>query len=209
MWRHIVQTGVTLMICGLYSIILFTKEADKFNYLLISNLVGFFLVISFVAEIRMNKLIRKMHFKAFSLGHLTLIIKRISIFYKKFFLWKLMVLPPLMLLFIGGASTEYKVTITVLSITQNIFTVYLFISVYDLLEIKGFEKHINILPAALGISLIFIRNSKPPEWYFINPFGGIMNLPLLANPLFYMVPLLLFASLYYLNNYYTHKYWDE
>jgi len=209
MWRHIIQIGIALMICGLYAILFVSKEIDVFNYLLISNLIGFFLVLSFVAEIRMNTLLKKAHFKAFSLGHLRLTIKRISAFYKKFFLWKLMVLPPLMLLFIGSLSIEHKIIITGLSIIQNIFTVYLFMSVYDLLEIKGFEKHINILPAVLSVSIIFIRNSKRPELYFINPFGGIMNTPLLEKPLFYTVPILLFALVYFLNIFYTHKYWTE
>jgi len=209
MWRHIIHIGIALMICSLYAIIFVTKEINVFNYLLISNVVGFFFVLSFVAEIRMNKLLKKAHFKAFSLGHFRLTIKRISTFYKKFFLWKLMILPPLMLLFIGSLSIEYKVAITGLSIIQNIFTVYLFMSVYDLIEIKGFEKHINILPAILIVSIIFVRNSKRPELYFINPFGGIMNIPLLENPLFYTVPILLFVSLYFLNIYYTHKYWAE
>lgn len=209
MWRHIIQIGIALIICSLYAIIFVTKENDVFNYVLISNVVGFFIVISFVAEIRMNTLLKKAHFKAFSLSHLSLTIKRVSTFYKKFFLWKLMILPPLMLLFIGGLSIEYKVTITGLSILQNIFTVYLFISVYDLIEIKGFEKHINILPAILIVSIIFIRNNKNPEWYFINPFGGVINLPLLENPILYVIPVILFTSLYFLNVLYTHKYWSE
>ncbi len=89
MWRHLVQIGIALIICSLYAIIFVTKENDISNYLLISNLVGFFLVIAFVAEIRMNSLLKKAHFKAFSLGHLSLTMKRISAFYKNFFLWKL------------------------------------------------------------------------------------------------------------------------
>ncbi len=209
MWRHLVQIGIALMICSLYAITFVTKEIDIFNLLMISNLVGFFLVLSLIAEIRMNKFLKKMHFKAFSLSHLSLTIKRISIFYKKFFLWILMVVPPLMLMFSVDISIEYKVTITVLAIIQNIFTVYLFISMYDLMEVNGFGKHISILPAVLSISIIYIRNSREPGWYFINPFGGILNLPLLGNPLLYLVPILLFVLLFYLNTYYTHKYWAE
>lgn len=209
MWRHLVQIGIALIICSLYAITFVTEEIDIFNLLMISNLVGFFLVLSLIAEIRMNKFLKKMHFKAFSLSHISLTIKRISIFYKKFFLWILMVIPPLMLMFIVDISLEYKVTITVLAIIQNIFTVYLFISMYDLMEVNGFEKHISILPAVLSISIIYIRNSREPEWYFINPFGGILNLPLLGNPLLYLVPILLFVLLFYLNTYYTYKYWAE
>lgn len=209
MWRHIIQGGIALIIFGLYTILLVSEKVDLSNYILVSNLASFFLVLSFIVEIRMNMLLERSHLKAFSLSHLSLTIRRISLFYKRHFLWILLIVPSLMLLFIDGYSMEYKVIIAGLSILQNFFTVYLFMSLYDLIEIHGLQKQISILPAILIIYTVFIRNHEDSRWYFANPFGGVMNIPLLGNPIFYAIPLALLAALYGLNVLYTNRHWSD
>ena len=134
--------------------------------------------------------------------------RRISLFYKKFYLWKLIIIPPVMMLFVTAIPLHDRLMFYFLSILQNFFTVYFFISLYDFLEIKSFERHINILLPILAITLIFLRSSNRPELYFLNPFGGVINLPIYnSGLLFFVVPALLFIALYLLNAFYIHKNW--
>lgn len=207
MLRHAAHIGIAIIICALYSLLFFTETVDPVNYLIVSNLVSLFLVLSFIVEIQTGKFIGKDYFKAFAIDHASLVIKRVSMFYRKYFLWKLMILPPIMLLFAGSHITGQHIMMTTLAIAQNLFTVYLFISLYDLLTLKGFERHINTLPAILAVTVIGIRNSSHPELYYLNPFGGWINLPLLGDPTLYIVPVLAILVLVALNKYYIHRYW--
>lgn len=206
MWRHITQIAIAFSIFGLYSIFLFTDEMDSHS-VVVSNFVGFLYILSFVIEIRSNKFLRKESYNSFTRPHLPLIIKRISTFYRTNFLWVLIFLPPLLILFSSSMPASHKLIIALLSICQNIFSVYLFITLYDFIEMKGFGKHITNLPAILAIIMAFARNNNHPEIFYINPFGGLINLPLLEIPYLYLLPIMLFIILYLLNKYYIHKYW--
>lgn len=206
--RHVIHILISVIICGLYAMLLISKQTDPESFVMVSNLTSFFLIMGFIVEIRYNHFLRKEYFKAFSLTHFTLIVKRISMFYRKFYLWKLILIPPVILFFIEGLSVSDRLTLFAFSVFQNLFSVYLFITLYDFLVLKGFEKHITLLPAILAITLIYIRNSDNQAYFFFNPFGGLISLPILFPGLvFYLVPVAMFMLLFGFNKYYTHRYW--
>ncbi len=210
MWRHLAQILIAVAICGLYSIFFFTKNLKASDYILVSNIIGFFFILSFIIEIKSNHFLKKENFKAFSINHTHLILRRVSLFYKKFYLWKLIIIPPLMMLFISSIPIGDRFLFTTLSVIQNFLTIYLLITLYDLFEMKGYEQHISILPAITIVIITFVRNSDISYLFFFNPFGGIANLPLLStNPLLYLIPVLIFISLYFFNSQYIHKHWSN
>lgn len=210
MWRHLAQILVAVAICGLYSIFFFTKELKASDYILVSNIIGFFFILSFIVEVKSNHFLKKQNFKAFSINHPQLILRRISLFYKKSFLWKLVIFPPLMMLFISNIPISDRLLFTALSVIQNFLSIYLLITLFDFFEMKGLEQHITILPAITIVIITFARNSNISYLFFFNPFGGIVNLPLVnTNPLVYLVPVLMFTSLYFFNSLYIHKHWSK
>lgn len=208
MLRNLIQILIVLAIFVLYYMFSFSAEKEPYEYIIVSNLIGICFSLTFIVEIKSNKFLKKQYFKAFSLNHTNLIIQRISLFYKKFYLWGLIIIPPLLLFFINNVSLTYLFTIYLLSVFQNIFTIYLLISLYDFIENKGFEKHIYTLPAILSIFMTFLRYDGNPDFFFINPFGGIINLPILyPNPISYLIPAALFIALYFFNTLFVHNNW--
>ncbi len=209
MVRHILHLSVIVIICSLYSIFLFTAEsAQPGNYILISNLVSFFLLCDIFIEIKSNHFLKKENFKSFSLTHAQLILRRITLLYKNAYMWKLTAIPPVILLFTHNISMGVRAQFYFMSVLQNVFTVYLFISLYDYLELKGMERHINILLPVITVTLIFIRGINKPALYFVNPFGGLINLPiLLSGLLVYLVPVLIYILLYFFNVFFVHRQW--
>ena len=209
MIRHIIQIAIAVVILSVYSIFILAEDAfQSKNYILISNLISFFYILAIIVEISNNHYIRKSHFKAFPITHKGLILKRINLFYKKYYLWKLICIPPIIIFFSSSIPVEEKFLFYLLSICQNFFTIYLLITLFDFFEIKDYERHIYVLLPLLGASLPFIRNSDFTLLFFINPFGGIINLPLLSSNIFYIIiPMALFVSVYLFNTLYLHKQW--
>src|SRR5690606_19431658 len=100
MIRHIIQIAIAVVILGVYSIFILAEDAfQSKNYILISNLISFFYILAIIVEISNNHYIRKSHFKAFPITHKGLILKRINLFYKKYYLWKLICIPPIIIFF--------------------------------------------------------------------------------------------------------------
>jgi len=189
---------------------LISGETHIRGFNLISNLTSLVLILGLVVEVRTGHFLHKEYFKTFSVDHLSLITKRISLFYKRYFLWTLIIILPMILLFVDGPAISYRILIYLFSALQNLFSVYLFITLYDFLLLKGLEKHTTILPAVLAILLTYARNSHNEEVLFYNPFGGVINLPILVpNPLSYLVPVILFLLLFMCNKYYVHNNWAK
>src|SRR5690554_2936244 len=100
MSRHIIHIAIAVVIVSIYAIFLLAEDAfDPKNYILISNLAGFFYLLIIVVEIGNNHFLRKRHFKAFSISHGRLILKRIGLFYRQNYLWKLILIPPVIIFF--------------------------------------------------------------------------------------------------------------
>src|SRR5690554_5748893 len=146
MIRHIIQIAIAVVIISVYSIFILAEDAFQMNnYILISNLISFFYILAIIVEINNNHYLRKSHFKAFTISHEWLILKRISLFYKKFYLWKLILIPPIIIFFSNYIQIEEKFLFYILSVGQNFFTIYLLITLFDFFEIKEYERHIYVL----------------------------------------------------------------
>lgn len=206
--RDFGQIGIFAIICSLFILLLLARDFGIEDFVLVNNLVSLFLMLAFIIEIRSNHFLKKDHFLPYPFSHLKLIITRTTLFYKKFFLWKLIFIPPVIILFINGQPDIGNIRLYLHSVLQNVFTVYLFFTLYDFLFAKGYEKHINVFPALLVTIIIFSRQNQAEFMYFYNPFGGIINVPLHFNDLFYyfVIPFSFFV-VFLVNKLFLHKIW--
>lgn len=208
MFRCLAQIFFAIAIFGLYSALLFEKEIEPENYVLVNSFVSFCIIFIFIIEIRTKFFLSKKMFLSYPFSHLKLIRIRISMLFKKNFLLMILFVPPIILFFIKNLTVPEKVYYYLFSSLQNLFTVYLFITIYDFFSIKGYEKHIFNLPAIIFITLIYLRYNEMGKFYIYNPFGGIINSPVyFGKPLFYLLPVLLFLIIYLFNKLFLHKVW--
>ena len=208
MFRCLAQIFFTIAIFGFYSVFLFEKKIEPENYVLVNSFVSFCIIFIFIIEIRTKFFLSKKMFLSYPFSHLKLIRIRISMLFKKNFLLMILFVPPIILFFIKELTVSEKLSYYIFSSLQNLFTVYLFITIYDLFFIKGYEKHIINLPAIIIITLTFLSNNDINKLYIYNPFGGIINLPIYVNnPLFYPLPVFLFLIIYLFNKLFLHKVW--
>lgn len=210
MFRKIFQIAIFVIICLLYSIFVFEKKLELANLILASNLVSFFIVVSFVIEVKTNNLLSKEYFKTFSLSHINLVFKRITLFFKRYHLWKIIILPPMLLLLVETLDMVDKIIYFATSILQNLITVYILFTLIDFLNLKGQTKQIYILPAILSSLIIFTKGTIYSDMVVYNIFGGIVYSPLFhENNFLILLISALIILLYSLNKFYLHNKWED
>ena len=206
--RWSAQIFIVIAILGLYSTLLLEENIELDNYIFVSSFISFCIIFSIIIELKSSFFPFKSMFLPFSFSHFKLISIRISMIFKKSFLIMVLFIPPIILFFLKELTALEKGYYYVCSSLQNLFTVYLFITIYDFFSIKGYEKHIFNLPVIIIIALTYLKYNEMSKFYIYNPFGGIINSPLyFSNPLFYPLPLLLFLIIYLFNKQFIHKIW--
>ncbi|GEM_PF-2815216 len=188
-----------------YGIFIFGSDGDFLEYLLTSNIINFFLLLLLFLNLKMDKIIKRNSLLSFPFNPIQIIIKRLQ-YLAKDILIVVFLLSTFSLLFKSDIELSNRILFFVCLLFQQIFTICFFMTFWDFLVLKGFEKHINLIVPIVSIVLIFSRGTEFENIvYLANPVGGIVNFPLFllhennGSYVGLLVIPLLFLFIYFLN----------
>ena len=173
------------------------------EYIATSGLINITLLFLLLMYTKYGYLLDRSNFVFYSLNSVQVLFYRVNCLARRGII-PLFLIANVSLLFKFELDNDVRLLYFVSAVAQQVFTILVFILIYDFLVLKGYQKHINTLPVAVFLIVNIARYNQVEILYLLNPFGGWMNLTAYFylsdhfNMLFVLIPPVLFASVVWL-----------